>query len=165
MKRITEVLSAAEAAAAVAAGRPGARLTLDYDDRLKTRRPVRLDDGEQAALALPRGTVLHHGDWLRTDAGEVLEVRAAAETLSTVRVDDPLALARAAYHLGNRHIPVQIEVGTLRYQHDHVLDDLVRALGLSVHTERAPFQPEGGAYGHGHTHGHDHHDHDHDGGG
>ena len=65
-----------------------------------------------------------------------------------------LALARAAYHLGNRHIPLQIDGRGLRYQHDHVLDDMVRSLGLPVHTIEAPFQPEGGAYAQGHHHGH-----------
>jgi urease accessory protein len=161
MKRIIEIVEPATA------GAPVATLTLDYDDRKKRRRPVRLDSGEEVALVLPRGTVLRHGDHLRTDGGDLIEVRAAPETLSAVTVADPLALARAAYHLGNRHVPVQIEAGTLRYQHDHVLDDLVRALGLPVHTEQAPFHPEGGAYGggHGHEHDHDHdhgHDHDHD---
>jgi urease accessory protein len=156
MRRIIEVMAPAESR------RPVATLTLDFDDRKKSRRPVRLDGGEEAALMLPRGTVLRDGDHLRTEGGEVVEVRAAPETLSTVTVTDPLALARAAYHLGNRHVPVQIEAGKLRYQHDHVLDDMVRALGLPVHTEQAPFQPEGGAYGGGHGHGHDHdHDHDH----
>jgi urease accessory protein len=159
MKRIIEVVDPG----AQGAGPPVATVTLDYDDRKKRRRPVRLDSGEEVALVLPRGTVLRDGDHLRTDGGEVVAVRAAPETLSAVTVADPLALARAAYHLGNRHVPVQIEAGKLRYQHDHVLDDMVRALGLPVHTERAPFQPEGGAYGggHGHDHGHDH-DHDHD---
>jgi urease accessory protein len=157
MKRIIEVIAAADSR------RPVATLTLDFDDRKKSRRPVRLDGGEEAALMLPRGTVLRDGDHLRTEGGEVVEVRAAPEQLSAVTVADPLALARAAYHLGNRHVPVQIDAGKLRYQHDHVLDDMVRALGLPVHTEQAPFQPEGGAYAHGHSHGHDHdHDHDHD---
>jgi len=164
MKKIIEVIVAGSVAglAAAASGPPAATLTLSFDDRRKSRWRVRLDGGEEVALLLPRGTVLRDGDRLRTDGDEVVEVRAAPEALSTVTVSDPLALARAAYHLGNRHIPVQIEAGTLRYQHDHVLDDMVRALGLPVHSERGPFQPEGGAYGHGHGHGHDLGDHDHD---
>jgi len=158
MKKLSEIIGAG-----AGGERPAATLTLAFDDRRKSRQRVVLDSGEEAALLLPRGTVLRDGDRLRTDGGEVVEVRAAPETLSAVTVADSLALARAAYHLGNRHVPVQIDAGTLRYQHDHVLDDMVRALGLPVHSERAPFQPEGGAYGHGHNHGHDHdHDHDHD---
>jgi urease accessory protein len=158
MKKLSEIIGAD-----AGGERPAATLTLAFDDRRKSRQRVVLDSGEEAALLLPRGTVLRDGDRLRTDGGEVVEVRAAPETLSAVTVADSLALARAAYHLGNRHVPVQIDAGTLRYQHDHVLDDMVRALGLPVHSERAPFQPEGGAYGHGHGHGHDHdHDHDHD---
>jgi urease accessory protein len=162
MKRIIEVIAAVNAGPAIAT------LTLAFDDRRKSRQRVHLDGGEEAALLLPRGTVLRDGDRLRTEGGELVEVRAAPEELSSVTVADPLALARAAYHLGNRHVPVQIDAGKLRYQHDHVLDDMVRALGLPVHTEHAPFQPEGGAYGHGHGHGQDHdhdhggHDHDHD---
>lgn len=100
----------------------------------------------------------------------IVEVIAADETVSTVRSDDAVLLARACYHLGNRHVPLQVEAGWCRYLHDHVLDDMVRGLGLSVETETAPFQPEPGAYGGssgGHTHGHHHaqthsHEHSHD---
>jgi urease accessory protein len=98
--------------------------------------------------------VLRDGDQLRCADGSLVQVRAAAETLSGVQTDDPLLLARAAYHLGNRHVPLQIAATGLRYRHDHVLDDMVRALGLPVTTLRAPFQPDPGAYTHGHGHGH-----------
>jgi len=86
-----------------------------------------------------------------------VQVLAAPERVSTVRCADPLLLARAAYHLGNRHVPLQIEAGFLRYQHDHVLDEMVRGLGLEVLIEQAPFEPEAGAYQsapHGHAHDH-----------
>jgi len=126
-----------------------ATLTLPFDLRQKSRLRVRLDDGQDAALNLPRGRVLRGGDLLCADDGTVVLVRAAAEEVSTVTAESPTALARAAYHLGNRHVPVQIGAGFLRYGHDHVLDDMVRALGVSVRVEQAAFEPEGGAYGHG----------------
>ncbi|HXU81260.1 MAG TPA: urease accessory protein UreE [Polyangia bacterium] len=147
----------------VDAGTPGASVTLTYDQRCKSRQRLTLDDGSEAALLLERGTVLEDGALLAAEDGLVIAVRAAPETLSVVRTEDPLALARAAYHLGNRHVPLQIRPGDLRYQHDHVLDDLVAALGLRVEVVTAPFQPEGGAYGKGHTHSHgSDHDHHHD---
>jgi len=133
-----------------------AMLTLPFDLRQKSRLRIRLDSGEDVGLFLPRGTVLRHGDRLRATDGRVIEVRAAPETVSTARTDDPLLLARAAYHLGNRHIALQLGPGWLRYLHDHVLDSMVRELGLTVIGERAPFEPETGAYGGGHHHGHDH---------
>jgi len=138
-------------------GTPAATVTLTYDQRCKSRQRLKLDDGSEAALLLERGTVLADGDLLAADDGVVIAVKAAPETLSAVRTGDPLVLARAAYHLGNRHVPLQITPGDLRYQHDHVLDDLVVALGLTVEVVKAPFQPEGGAYGRGHTHDHSHH--------
>ena len=130
------------------------RLTLPYELRQKSRLRARLDDGAEIGLFLPRGTVLRHGDCLRTDSGGLIEVCAAAECVSTVHSDTPLQLLRAAYHLGNRHVPLQIDTHSLRYRHDHVLDDMVRQLGLSVQVEQAPFEPEAGAYGGGHQHAH-----------
>jgi urease accessory protein len=101
---------------------------------------------------------------LRDEAGELcVAVRAAEETLSWVRAEDPLLLARAAYHLGNRHVPVQIGPGWLAYLHDHVLDGMVAEMGLPVATRRAPFEPESGGYRHrageAHSHGDHHHEH------
>ncbi|HEY0706300.1 MAG TPA: urease accessory protein UreE [Polyangia bacterium] len=137
-------------------------LTLNLDRRRKSRQRVVLDSGAEAALLLPRGTVLREGDVLRSDDGRHVRVKAAAETLSVVATADRLQLARAAYHLGNRHLPVEITATGLQYQHDHVLDNMVRGLGLPVVMQEGPFNPEGGAYG-GHSHGHDHdHDHDHE---
>lgn len=112
-----------------------------------------------------RGTMLRGGDLLLADDGRVVEVVAADETVSVLQSADPLLLLRAAYHLGNRHVAVQIGAGWLRYLHDHVLDDMVQGLGLSVSVGQWPFEPEGGAYAastaaHTHTHTHSHSDHD-----
>ena len=134
-------------------------LTLDVDSRIKSRLRVTLDDGREAGLMLERGHLLRGGELLADAAGNIGKQLAAPERVSTVRCDDPHLLARAAYHLGNRHVPLQIEPGLLRYQHDHVLDDMLRGLGLAVNTEQAPFEPEAGAYQsapHSHSHSHDH---------
>lgn len=136
------------------------RLTLPFERRQKSRQRTQLDDGRDVSLALPRGTVLTDGDRLRAETGEVIEVRAANEDVSTVRGSSHLELLRAAYHLGNRHVPLQVESGWLRYLRDHVLDDMVRELGLAVSHESAPFIPESGAYSSGHTHSGTHHHHD-----
>lgn len=137
-------------------------LTLPYERRIISRQRVALDDGTDAGLFLPRGTVLHDGDYLKAETGEVVLIKAAKETVSTLYCDDPLLLARAAYHLGNRHVPLQIMQGVLRYQHDHVLDEMLHGLGLHVEVESAPFEPEPGAYGGGHSHDHGHtHEHGH----
>ncbi len=139
-----------------------ATLSLPIDKRIKSRLKVMLDDGREAGLFLPRGEILRDGDLLLSTEGLVIRVCAAAETVSTVRCSDALALARACYHLGNRHVPLQISASWVRYQHDHVLDAMVRGLGLSATVEQAPFEPEAGAYGGGHSHGHDHaHEDDH----
>ncbi|MEZ5602419.1 MAG: urease accessory protein UreE [Candidatus Competibacteraceae bacterium] len=127
-----------------------ATLTLPFEQRQKSRLRIRLDNGQDAGLFLPRGTVLRHGDRLRATSGLVVEVRAAPEAVSTARADDALLLARAAYHLGNRHVALQLGPGWLRYPHDHVLDNMARELGLTVNREQAPFEPEAGAYGGGH---------------
>ena len=123
-------------------------MTLTFEDRRRSRLLVRLGDGREAALMLPRGTVLRDGDRLRGDTGSIAVVRAAPETLSVARTSDPHLLTRAAYHLGNRHVPLQIGPGWLAFGHDHVLDGLVRDLGLEVTTESAPFEPEAGGYRH-----------------
>ena len=137
-------------------------VTLTVDSRIKSRLRVTLDDGRDAGLMLERGHLLRGGELLAdAEGGQVIRVLAAPEAVSTVRCSDPHLLARAAYHLGNRHVPLQIEPGLLRYQHDHVLDDMLRGLGLTVAAEQAPFEPEAGAYqsaahSHSHSHAHDH---------
>ncbi|MEO8019198.1 MAG: urease accessory protein UreE [Pseudomonadota bacterium] len=134
-------------------------MVLPFGERAKSRLRALLDNGEEAGLFLERGSVLRHGDLLLADDGRVVEVQAATETVSTVHTRDGLMLARASYHLGNRHVPLQIGAGWLRYQHDHVLDDMLRGFGLEIHVEKAPFEPEGGAYvaasHHAHSHSHD----------
>jgi urease accessory protein len=125
-------------------------LVLPYDDRKKSRLLARSARGVEVAIVLPRGSWLRDGDRLAANSGEVLEVRAADEKVSEVRSSDALKLTRAAYHLGNRHVPLQVAGGVLRYQHDHVLDEMVLGLGLEVVVAQAPFEPEPGAYAHGH---------------
>lgn len=133
-------------------------LTLPFESRQKSRLKTVLNDGTEVGLMLPRGLILRGGDCLRAEDGSIIRVVAAPESVSTVRHQDLLSIARVSYHLGNRHVALQIGDGWLRYQHDHVLDDMVRGLGLEVTHEIAPFEPEGGAYGeHEHYHHHEHH--------
>jgi urease accessory protein len=149
-------------------GRSDARLVLPFELRQRSRLLATLEDGEEIGLTLPRGTVLRGGARLQASDGRVVEVVAAAEQVSIVHTHDARELARAAYHLGNRHVPVQITADSIRYLHDHVLDDMLRGLGLSVANGLLPFEPEAGAYSpsqaHGHDHGHGHgHAHQHEG--
>ena len=147
-------------------GRAAARLVLPFELRQRSRLLAALDSGEEVGLIMPRGTVLRGGDRLQSSDGRLVEVVAAPEQLSIVRSSDARQLARAAYHLGNRHVAVQITADSIRYLHDHVLDDMVRGQGLTVTYDALPFEPESGAYasahGHGgHSHSHDNaHDHD-----
>lgn len=146
-------------------GKLTASLTLPIDVRVKSRIKVTLNDGREAGLLLPRGLLLRGGDVLSNEDGsEFVQIIAADEGVSVVHCDDPFTLAKACYHLGNRHVPLQIMPGELRYHHDHVLDDMLRQFGLEVTFAHLPFEPEAGAYAsesHGHSHGH-HHDHGHD---
>lgn len=147
----------------------GTVLSLPYEQRIKSRLRTRLSDGTEVGVLLPRSTVMYHGDWLRSADGTTVRVEAAAESVSTVSSPNSRLLALACYHLGNRHMALQIGEGWVRYLHDHVIDDMVRGLGLEVMAESAPFEPESGAYGghafhggghggdHGGDHGHGHH--------
>lgn len=134
-------------------------VSLPWEKRLKSRLRVRLDNGEEAGIFLRRGTVLRGGDILEAPTGERVKVVAAPETLSTVYAADPLLLARLCYHLGNRHAALEISAGRIRYQHDHVLDEMVVQLGGRVKREEAPFEPEHGAYS-SQVHNHGHHGHE-----
>lgn len=129
------------------------RLVLPFEARTRSRLRTRLASGEEVGLFLPRGTVLRDGDLLLARDGRRVRVEAQAEPLAEVRSADPLRLARAAYHLGNRHVPVQIGPGFLRFGRDAVLEGMVLQLGLEVGAVTAPFHPEAGAYGSAHTHG------------
>ena len=141
-------------------GAPTASVTMSFDSRQRSRLRVRLDDGREAALMLARGELLRGGDRLRSRCGVIVVVHAAPESLSEVGAHEARSLARAAYHLGNRHVAVEVGQGWLRYRHDHVLDAMLRGLGLEVGAVSAAFEPESGAYAgahthaHGHTHGH-----------
>jgi len=132
----------------------GERLTLPFESRCKSRLRTRLASGEECGLFLERGTVLRGGDRLLGNDGRVVEVVAAVEALMEACSDDALQLARAAYHLGNRHVAVQILAGRLCFGRDHVLGDMLRGLGLTVTDIEAPFEPEAGAYGAHGSHGH-----------
>jgi len=129
------------------------KVRLDFDARCKSRLLVRLDDGDRSALIVERGRVLRGGDRLRLENGREIEIVAEDESLLEAASDDPVLIAKAAYHLGNRHVAVQVMNGRLRFLADHVLAEMVRGLSLEVSPIIAPFEPEGGAYGHHHAHG------------
>lgn len=129
-----------------------AAVTLDFDARSRARLRVRLDDGREAGLFVDRGAVLRDGDLLHSEDGVVVRVRAAPEPVSAVYCDDPLLLSRLCYHLGNRHVALEIGAGRVAYRADHVLDQMVSGLGPVPVSEQAPFDPEAGAYDHGHAH-------------
>jgi urease accessory protein len=134
------------------------KLMLPFESRCKSRLRTRLMSGEECGLFLERGTVLRGGDRLRGNDGRVVEVIAAPEALMEAVMDenagDPLLLARAAYHLGNRHVAVHLLPGRLRFTADHVLGEMLRGLGLKLAEIEAPFEPESGAYGSHGGHGH-----------
>ncbi|MFM0647570.1 urease accessory protein UreE [Paraburkholderia bryophila] len=130
-------------------------LTLAFDERRKSRLAATLDSGEEIALLLPRGTVLRDGDVLVADDGGLVRVVAAPEAVLVVRAKDALTLTRAAYHLGNRHTPVEVGADYLKLEYDPVLADMLKRIGATVDQVSMPFQPESGAYGGGHKHGHD----------
>jgi urease accessory protein len=123
-----------------------AQLVLPFDLRSRSRFRARLVSGEEVGVILERGQVLRGGDLLLANDGRVIQISAASETVSYVSSNEPQQLMRAAYHLGNRHVTLQIGEGWLRYRHDHVLDEMLLGLGLRVEVEEAPFEPESGAY-------------------
>jgi len=131
------------------------KLVLTHEQRCKSR--LRVDD---AAFSLPRGRVLHGGERITSTDGREFEIVAAPEKLAHIESSE---LASIAYHLGNRHVPLQIGAGFVRIAEDHVLEEMARKLGARVSHVEAPFEPEAGAYGHQHDemgHGgkiHDHH--------
>lgn len=131
---------------------PTASLTLNFDARTKSRLRTQLADGEEVGLFLPRGTILRGSDRLQAADGRIVQVVSAPEDLIEARCADAFALARAAYHLGNRHVAVQLGEGWLRIQADHVLETMLVGLGAEVASLTAPFEPEAGAYAHGHHH-------------
>jgi urease accessory protein len=133
------------------AARPSDRLELPFELRQKSRLRARLASGEEAWLSLTRGEILRGGDLLLANGGEVIEVVARPEQLLHAECATPQALARAAYHLGNRHVPVEVGAAYLRLAFDHVLEQMLAGLGARTTAIEAPFEPEAGAYA-GHTH-------------
>jgi len=125
-------------------------LTLPYELRQKSRLRAQLDNGQDVGIILEHGQQLRHGDLLEAENGRVIEIRAAKEAVSTGTAGTPMLLLRACYHLGNRHVLLQIEGDWIRYRQDQVLDNMIENLGLSIVHENVPFEPEAGAYGHAH---------------
>ncbi|WP_426991176.1 urease accessory protein UreE [Methylomonas sp. CM2] len=130
---------------------PDDTLTLPFEARQKSRQPAITQGGVQVGVFLPRGQTLKHGAVLTNEQGFKVRVNAAPEALSVVKCADPMLFARACYHLGNRHVALQILPGELRFLTDHVLDQMLVGLGLTVEHQTLPFEPEAGAY---HSHGH-----------
>jgi urease accessory protein len=127
-------------------------VTLTRADRHRRRIRLTTDGGNEFLLDLAKARVLRDGDRLKLDDGRLVLIRAALEDLLEVRAEDALTLARLAWHLGNRHTPVQVMPNGLRLVADRVLEHLLRDhLGADVRPVRAPFEPESGAY-HGHEH-------------
>lgn len=144
-----------EATELLSAATPSVTLTLEQ--RRRSRQLLTLDNSEeQVGMAIERGQTLRHGDVLVTnDHGHIL-VQAAKEHVVHVTANSPWQLARAAYHLGNRHILLEIGEGFLQFEYDAVLIDMLNQIGnLSVEPTQAIFEPDVGAYGGGHKHGHD----------
>jgi urease accessory protein len=140
-------------------------ITLTRADRYKRRIAMMTDRGHAFLLDLAEATYLCSGDALALENGGLIAVRAAAEPLLEIHVDDPAALARIAWHIGNRHTPAEVTASAIYIQPDHVLEAMVQGLGAHVHHVSRPFEPEGGAYGgkgplerghHHHGHGHEH---------
>jgi urease accessory protein len=150
MLRIERLLPALEHAREASA-----TLTLPHELRQRSRLLVRLDDGEEAGLFLQHGTVLKDGDELAGSDGRIVRIVAADQNVYVVRPTGACTLARAAYHLGNRHVPVEIGADALKIECDPVLRDMLVQAGAAVTEACTPFQPEPGAYGGGHRHGHD----------
>nr|WP_320191062.1 urease accessory protein UreE [uncultured Desulfobacter sp.] len=129
-------------------------LTLPWEKRTKSRQRVILDNKDEAGLFLERGQILRNGDMVSSDDGFYVKIIAAREKVSTARAQTARQLNLACYHLGNRHVDLEIQDDLIRYPHDHVLDDMIMGLGLTITVEQAPFEPETGAYGNGHHHHH-----------
>jgi len=131
-------------------------VTLAFDDRYRRRLRLTADDGTAFLLDLERATLLGPGDGLALAGGGWIGVRAAPEELLEIRPRDGVHLARLAWHLGNRHLPVEVMGGVIRIRPDHVIADLMTRLGAEVVACHAPFEPEIGAYAEGGGHHHDH---------
>jgi urease accessory protein len=139
-------------------------LSLTADERTRARHRFQTDDGQDVFLELPRGIVLQEGDLLQTAVGDrTVRVHAKPEPVLTVTAHTAFDLLRAAYHLGNRHVPLEVTAHYLRLSPDPVLQTMLEQMGLTVQQEQQPFHPEVGAYSqhssqpHNHPHHHDSH--------
>ena len=146
-----------------------ATVELDWDVRQKSRFDATDSQGRSLGIFLPRGTVVRGGDVLVADDGSFIRAIAAPQAVLKIthctQHGTPYDLIRAAYHLGNRHVPIELKPDHLKIEPDHVLADMLRAMHLIVHAVDESFEPENGAYatgGHGHSHGDHSHGHDHD---
>ena len=140
-----------------------ATVELDWDVRQKSRFDATDNQGRTLGVFLPRGTVVRGGDVLVAEDGALIRVHAAAQAVLVVTPcaehGSAFDLVRAAYHLGNRHVQIELQPDHLKIEPDHVLADMLRAMHLTVQEVQAAFEPEGGAYaatGHGHAHDHGH---------
>ena len=130
-------------------------LVLTFDARKKSRQLARLDSGEEIGILLPPGTILRDRDVIESEDGSLFKIQAAKEELMSVTATDAFQLLRAAYHLGNRHVAIQLQPDRILLQFDSVLKEMLLGLGLTVTIVSEQFTPETGAYGGGHKHGHD----------
>lgn len=130
-------------------------VTLDLDARRKRRQALICYGGTHLLVDLPAVPSLKGGDGFHLENGQVILVHAAPEPLMEVSPSAPADLGRIAWHLGNRHLPVQFIDEIIRLRADHVIEDMLQKLGAETRSIEAPFDPEGGAYGHGQTHAHD----------
>jgi urease accessory protein len=131
-------------------GEAADRVVLPYDARHRRRRAIKTERGLEFLLELSAATLLRDGDALPLDDGRLVRVEAADEKVLEITAPDRLLLMRVAWHLGNRHLPTEMHADRLVILFDHVIADMVRALGATVVERLAPFNPEGGAYAHGH---------------
>ena len=128
------------------------QVTLNYDDRFLRRKVLTTISGTRFLVDLAQTTSVGKGDAFALEDGQLIKVVPASEDLLQVTGD----LTRLAWHIGNRHMPCQIEDGRLLIQRDHVICDMLKTLGAGLSDVSEPFTPEGGAYGHGRTHSHAH---------
>ena len=138
-----------------------AEVVLDWDTRQKSRFQATDSQGRTLGVFLPRGSVVRGGDVLVAEDGSLVRVVAAPQAVLRItpcpQHGTPFDLVRAAYHLGNRHVPIELTPAYLQIEPDHVLADMLRAMHLAVQEQQAAFEPESGAYGdHATSHGHGH---------
>jgi urease accessory protein len=160
MLQISKVISQGAGLAPILVKRASS-IELDWDVRQKSRFDGTDSLGRQLGVFLPRGTLVRGGDVLVAEDGSMVKVIAAPQAVLRITAcpshGSPFDLTRAAYHLGNRHVPIELKPDHLKIEPDHVLADMLRAMHLIVNEVEEAFEPEGGAYSAGgHSHGHDH---------